>query len=254
MKYFTAEELRGSHKDEVAGKLKNCAGKNVRYNFGIDVLNSYAKDLGWKKEEAKVLDLGTASGLFLQQLNDAGFKNLYAHDILEYLPAEVRPLVKEYKLAELSTEKLPWADNTFDAVTAWCVIPHLENPFYASREVNRVLKPGGIFLFTTPHVLSRPSIDFLMRKGYFASYRPENNHIALLPKGILEKTIFRGFKVLGTEYLVTPKVFRGWKGKLREIVFRIAKRFPKLEQSLKYRWAYNVCYVIQKDSSAATTK
>ncbi|HEY4523470.1 MAG TPA: methyltransferase domain-containing protein [Candidatus Paceibacterota bacterium] len=245
MRYFTAEELRNSHKKEVAEKLSQCAAKNVRYNFGIKVIKKLVRtlNLGF---DIKILDLGTAGGMFLEQLAQNGFRNVYAHDIVDYLPEKKRLLVKEYKLSELSTDKMPWPDNFFDIVTAWCVIPHLENPFHCAREVLRILKPGGIFIFTTPHILSKPSVDFFLTHRYFASYRPTNNHIALLPLSILEKTLFRGFKLLETDYLVTPKVFRDLKGKLRELAFAVGKKFPKLENYLKYRWGYNVCYILAK--------
>ena len=195
-----------------------------------------------------MLDVGTASGAFLKQIHQNGYRNLYGHDIDDYTPQENKKLLKDYKLCDLGTEKLPWPDNFFDVITAWCVLPHLENPFYASRELKRVLKPGGIFVFTTPHITSRPSIDFFLKRGYFASYRPTNNHIALLPKSVLEKTVFRGFDHIGTEYLVTPKIFGGLKGKIRKAVSAIASRNENWARKLAGRWAYNICYVIQKQN------
>ena len=101
-------------------------------------------------------------------------------------------------------------------------------------------------MFTTPHILSRPSIDFFLKHKYFASYRPENNHIALLALSILEKTIFRGFELIGTEYLVTPKVNRGAKGKLRKLLLYLANYNSGLKNFLEKRWAYNICYIMRK--------
>jgi len=57
--------------------------------------------------------------------------------------------------------KLPFANASFDLVTANMVVEHLEFPRAQFHEINRVLKPGGIFVFHTPNALSHFA---LMRK------------------------------------------------------------------------------------------
>jgi ubiquinone/menaquinone biosynthesis C-methylase UbiE len=47
---------------------------------------------------------------------------------------------------------LPFPDNTFDLVTANMVVEHLDDPQVQFREVQRVLRPGGTFLFHTPNI------------------------------------------------------------------------------------------------------
>lgn len=51
-------------------------------------------------------------------------------------------------------EMLPFADGSFDLVTANMVVEHLADPVTAFKEVFRVLVPGGIFLFHTPNLSS----------------------------------------------------------------------------------------------------
>lgn len=43
---------------------------------------------------------------------------------------------------------LPFRDESFDGVLSYAVLEHLHNPFIAIREVERVLKPGGVFVGT----------------------------------------------------------------------------------------------------------
>jgi SAM-dependent methyltransferase len=47
--------------------------------------------------------------------------------------------------------RLPFADGTFDLVTANMVVEHLPDPAGALAEVRRVLKPGGVAILHTPH-------------------------------------------------------------------------------------------------------
>lgn len=46
---------------------------------------------------------------------------------------------------------LPFGDAAFDLVTANMVVEHLADPVSQFREVARVLRPGGTFLFHTPN-------------------------------------------------------------------------------------------------------
>jgi SAM-dependent methyltransferase len=47
--------------------------------------------------------------------------------------------------------RLPFADDTFGMVTANMVVEHLDDPETQFREVARVLRPGGVFIFHTPN-------------------------------------------------------------------------------------------------------
>jgi SAM-dependent methyltransferase len=47
--------------------------------------------------------------------------------------------------------RLPFPDSMFDLVTANMVVEHLADPETQFREVSRILKPGGRFVFHTPN-------------------------------------------------------------------------------------------------------
>ena len=52
----------------------------------------------------------------------------------------------------------PFSDASFDAVVTDYALEHVEEPAVLLREIRRVLKPGGMFLFRTPNVFHYVSI------------------------------------------------------------------------------------------------
>jgi SAM-dependent methyltransferase len=52
-------------------------------------------------------------------------------------------------------ERLTFADASLDIVVTSDVMEHVRLDDLAHREIYRVLKPGGIYIFTVPHLMSR---------------------------------------------------------------------------------------------------
>ena len=59
----------------------------------------------------------------------------------------------DFKVKKADVLDLPFADDSFDAVTCQTVLIHLENPLNALREMKRVLKPDGILICAEPNNL-----------------------------------------------------------------------------------------------------
>jgi ubiquinone/menaquinone biosynthesis C-methylase UbiE len=57
-------------------------------------------------------------------------------------------------LLHANAEQLPLADGTVDACFSLCAIEHVADADQMCREVNRVLKPGGVFLLTADSLAS----------------------------------------------------------------------------------------------------
>ena len=55
-------------------------------------------------------------------------------------------------------EALPFDSKCFDLVTANMVVEHLADPEASFKEVNRVLRPGGVFVFHTPNAAAYPTV------------------------------------------------------------------------------------------------
>ncbi len=49
-------------------------------------------------------------------------------------------------------ERMPFVDESFDLIVCLWVLEHLKDPVEAFREVHRVLRPRGHFVFVTPNI------------------------------------------------------------------------------------------------------
>ena len=102
-----------------------------------------------------VLDAGCGrTAPVLQKLVGYG-KYLIGIDVCELHKAEENDSLSLIK-SDLQTISL--RDNSVDVVISRSVLEHVKNPVRAYREINRVLKPGGYFIFLTPNFYDYASI------------------------------------------------------------------------------------------------
>jgi SAM-dependent methyltransferase len=78
-----------------------------------------------------------------------------------YRPSKPEGLVLGANFTNQNLERLTFPDNSFDVVITSDVMEHVRLDHLAHREIRRVLKPGGLYLFTVPHF--RHSRDTLVR-------------------------------------------------------------------------------------------
>jgi ubiquinone/menaquinone biosynthesis C-methylase UbiE len=99
-----------------------------------------------------VLDLGCGSGVFLRAAADRGAQ-VAGLDAAEGLLEIARRRVPEAVLLAGDMQELPFADDTFDVVTAFSSLFFADDMTRALSEARRVCKPGGTVL---AQVFGRP--------------------------------------------------------------------------------------------------
>jgi len=115
----------------------------------------------------RILEVGAGEGALCERLLKAGHR---------VVACELRPEL--FRVAGVECHKvdatmaLPFADADFDVVLAVEVVEHMDGQGSFFNEVQRVLKPGGRFVFTTPNILSLKSRAIFLLSGYFYSFGP----------------------------------------------------------------------------------
>ena len=130
-------------------------GKSPKDYKNLDDRHKKVLEIFSKYRFERLLDVGCGDGNFTMLLARAcKAKEVYGIEISEKGVELARKNgVKCYQL-DIDEEDFPFEDNYFDAVFAGEVIEHLYDPDHFLDEVYRVLKPGGVFVLTTPNLAS----------------------------------------------------------------------------------------------------
>jgi SAM-dependent methyltransferase len=161
--HATAEEVEAARRDP---KLANVlyhdweAGTydekwSISYDercitYAADRFRHAAGDAEWPYDRA--LELGSGTGFFLLNLMQAGLAK--SGSVTDLSPGMVRAALRNAENLGLDVdgrvadaERIPYDDDTFDVVVGHAVLHHIPDLHTAFREVLRVLKPGGRFVF-----------------------------------------------------------------------------------------------------------
>lgn len=96
----------------------------------------------------QILDIGCGTGAMLDEL--AAFGTVVGAD---FSPEALQFCVARgvgAELARADVRRLPFADASFDVVTAMDIVEHIDDDKAAACEIFRVLRPGGRLLVTVP--------------------------------------------------------------------------------------------------------
>ena len=123
----------------------------------------------------KLLDIGCGTGLFVERYIEAGGSAI-GLDISSKMieKARRRCIACDYTLG--TGEKIPFCDNSFDAVCSLLVFSYVKDPETMLNEAYRVLKPGGkIAICTLGKKLLTRGIPVI----YLISEKMNVNHVVM---------------------------------------------------------------------------
>lgn len=134
--YFMGSKNRTGYADYEGDQEVD--GKN--FNRFIKVIKKY-------KQTGKLLDIGCATGGFLSFAQSAGF-SVSGTDVSDFA---VKKAKKKFpnKIRKGAFSKLNYPAKSFDVVSMFDVIEHLENPKIALGKIHQTLKSDGLLVFTT---------------------------------------------------------------------------------------------------------
>lgn len=216
------------YKEEAVSKKEQVARMFDNISYRYDFLNHFLSlgiDKGWRKRAIRllkpyspksILDVATGTGDFALQALDLRPEKVTGVDISEGMmevgrkKIALRGLQHTIELKYGDSEKLPFSDNNFDAVTVGFGVRNFENLGQGLTEIYRVMKPGAMLVileFSRPRRFPfkqlynfyfktiLPRIGRLVSKDKAAyTYLPES--VEAFPDGndftgILEKTGFK---------------------------------------------------------------
>jgi 2-polyprenyl-3-methyl-5-hydroxy-6-metoxy-1,4-benzoquinol methylase len=147
--------------------------------------------------DARLLDVGAATGFFVEQARIAGW-NAEGVEPSEWAATYASKQLGQPVLHG-TLEDAHFSPDTFDIVTLWEVIEHLPDPRAFLMEVARVLRPGGFLALSTPDAGSMVARVF--RKRWLGwSKVPE--HLFFFDRANLERILVdTGFVVQSCRYV-----------------------------------------------------
>ncbi|MBN2056968.1 class I SAM-dependent methyltransferase [bacterium] len=98
----------------------------------------------------RVVDCGTGIGFLAGAAARLGHETFGFDLCMEMMQAAVPETCEQVRFCQCDGEFLPYRAHVFDVAISRGLLHHLENWQGAVREIHRILKPGGLFIFSEP--------------------------------------------------------------------------------------------------------
>lgn len=147
-----------------------------------------------------ILDIGCRYGSLVFNLYRLGYKNVFGIDRDRDAIAigKNRYDVVSDRLIVYPGKHLPFDDNSFDTILMFDVIEHIPKvDLFMKKEVYRVLKKGGLFIYQTPNKYMNIPWEIIHKKSVF---KWRNYHCSLQTVQSLREILLRvGFSSIVIE-------------------------------------------------------
>jgi SAM-dependent methyltransferase len=188
--------------------LHACRIDPDRVRNGVDIFRNPEYDAAWSllnpQPGDRVLDIGSRETLWPTFLLEEGRCTVYATDLeTQHLDTQKKflrqlgrdnALGEQFHMQQQDARKLTFPRNYFDKASAISVIEHIpeEGDVDAVREMGRVVRTGGVVVFTSPFSPEFMESDVEYYGGYEKRYNPEEfqRRFAGIEGLQLEKTLY----------------------------------------------------------------
>ena len=178
----------------------------------------------------RILDVGCGTGTMLRQLSRFGQAQGIDADAEAIAFCHDRGITQVRRVGGLP---LPFAADAFDVITALDVIEHIEDDRAMLRELYRIIRPGGLFLFSVP------AYPFLWGAQDEISHH-KRRYVA---SQLRARAVEAGFRVARLSYMNTLlfpaiaaiRLVRAWRRRPIEVTSDFALTRPGLANDLLAR-------------------
>jgi|GEM_PF-2719275 len=172
----------------------------------------------------KILDIGCATGEFLETMQRLGWQT-FGFEISQWATEICRKKNLKIYQGEFENNQLPSA--SFNAISAWEFLEHVLDLKKNLKEIKRLLKPGGIFFFSTPNSQPENKENWLGLKTSF-------EHIFYLDKKSTERMLL---EIFGTKPVILEL---GDKKETLVGFLVLGEKKPPFNKEEEKRWLKNL--------------
>lgn len=202
----TAEKLRTIYQEDYYKSWGiTCDNGDSTRCMKHDTFRNRIKRLSGLIKPRKVLDVGCATGFFLEAAAQEGW-TVFGVELSEYAAAMARKTFGDHIFSG-TLEEAHYADGFFDLVTLSDIVEHIPCPLDFLHEARRILSQDGMLMIVTPDVTSLTAKLMGRRWSHFKEehlhyFSPETIARLLGESGFAVESIEPATKCLNIAYIV----------------------------------------------------
>jgi 2-polyprenyl-3-methyl-5-hydroxy-6-metoxy-1,4-benzoquinol methylase len=191
--------------------LQNLDARRLSFARGLRQIERHGRPPG------RLLDVGCSVGVFLELARESGWE-VEGVEASEWSAGQARG--RGFRVHNELFEQVELPEQSFDVLCFWDVLEHVPSPRAALVKAQRLLRPGGLLVVSTPDIAS-VSARALGRRWWFV----ERDHIFYYSAATLSEQLRRS----GFEPLARHAVLRTYP--VRYLLRKLGSYLPRASAS-----------------------